>query len=487
MSVSTTKHILNLIKKDVIDSNNYYLVAGGLTPWVDEGSPPPVVYSTNQINKTYREMLYGKRIDDLDIAFLIKRVTWVTGIVYAEYNADNTDTDNFFIINGLNSVYKCIKNAGGTPSTIEPTSMTSNFIQTSDGYVWKYMFTVSANDLLKFGSLSFIPVTANNAVISAAVPGTIDNIAVTNGGNNFITNSGRILQVMSNTTFRIDETASPATNIYKNSSLFILSGGGAGTLRYISESSSNSSGVYISLTSPAPGILVNSNYVISPKVIATGDGSGVTAYSNVAANGTITDITVLTPGTNYTYLNVSVTTANNYGSSNVSFSSTISPKNGHGSDPALELKSSQLGVYGAFGDGGYKFPDTDLTYRQFSLLYQPNTSSSSSDISYGTFLTTTATFTVGETVIGSNTSANGIVLSSNSTYLSLYYASGNFANGETIVGQTSGISSVITNPLNKDTIRNSGDLLYYFNSTPINRVDNKSEKIRFIINLEDTV
>ena len=54
-----------------------------------------------------------------------------------------------------------IENGRPTPSTIEPTATTTTAgapAALADGYVWKYMYTISAAEALKFVTTGYIPV-----------------------------------------------------------------------------------------------------------------------------------------------------------------------------------------------------------------------------------------------------------------------------------------------------------------------------------------
>jgi hypothetical protein len=95
----------------------------------------------------------------------------------------------FFVITDQNNVYKCIHNGfspnfpNGTPSTIKPSvTDTSGTFKTSDGYIWKYMFSCERDVYSKFQTSNYIPVTPNTEVIENSIPGTIDNIVLMNGG-----------------------------------------------------------------------------------------------------------------------------------------------------------------------------------------------------------------------------------------------------------------------------------------------------------------
>lgn len=72
------------------------------------------------------------------------------------------DLRPFYVITDEMKVYKCLDNNSGAVSTVKPISVISSSAYPSvlaDGYVWKYMFTVSTANLDKFYTSNWIPVT----------------------------------------------------------------------------------------------------------------------------------------------------------------------------------------------------------------------------------------------------------------------------------------------------------------------------------------
>ena len=93
-------------------------------------------------------------------------------------------------MNSHYQVYKCIYNGespsypNGRASTVEPTGNSTTIIESSaDGYRWKYMYTITISDYIKFVSSDFIPVKNDSAVNSAAVDGAIEQLLIDNRGS----------------------------------------------------------------------------------------------------------------------------------------------------------------------------------------------------------------------------------------------------------------------------------------------------------------
>lgn len=241
----------NFIKSVSDNRNSYYCFVGKADPWLDANGDidDTAVIDANtsiaQIEQSvYQNMVFGKLLTNNDISFMTKRYNWSNGSVYARY--DNNDPDlyskNFYVINDTNDVYKCIyngygpNNPNGKPSLIKPTAKpTRGNFQTSDGYIWKYMFTCEPTAYLNFQTSNYIPVTPNNDVINNAVPGTIDNIVITNAGNNYqVYETGFLKTFVNNYVVELPSTSSPYDNYYTNSSIYLKTGFGAGQIRQIS-------------------------------------------------------------------------------------------------------------------------------------------------------------------------------------------------------------------------------------------------------------
>jgi hypothetical protein len=120
----------------------------------------------------------------------------------------------------------------------------------------------------------------------------------------------------------------------------------------------------------------NVQYIVSPTVTISGDGTGATAYAVVNTTpGTIFEITEIVPinvGQDYTYANVSITTSSSYGNGAVA-TAVVAPVTGHGGDPYTELGARNLGIAFDFGSASeevYKFPNYG-TYRRAGIIKNP--------------------------------------------------------------------------------------------------------------------
>lgn len=179
-------------------NTNLYLVYGRTIPWANDSLPPTPNTSVATEYEIWNNMIGGKRITGNEMRHVIPRYNWSTDTKYIAYDHMNpnlyADNVRFYVITQDFNVYKCLSNNYSSNSTVEPTSInTTTVTQTSDGYVWKYMYTLSEEEKLNFTSSSYIPVKTIGSndgstqwlVQTNAVEGEIDAIVVTAGGTGY--------------------------------------------------------------------------------------------------------------------------------------------------------------------------------------------------------------------------------------------------------------------------------------------------------------
>jgi hypothetical protein len=176
--------------------DSYYIGIGKPTPWSNEFSPDIPKDSAEDDNKDYQDIYAAKRITGANVSLSIPRYDWTSGLVYTIYDESDATlyTKKYYVVNDSFDVYKCIWNNNGAQSTIKPTGNLTTIFTTADGYHWKYMYTISAADALKFASSNWIPVkrlTTNDGstqwlVQTAAIDGTINAVVMTNQGTGYV-------------------------------------------------------------------------------------------------------------------------------------------------------------------------------------------------------------------------------------------------------------------------------------------------------------
>lgn len=190
------------------DDPYVYFTFGKVDPWPDDNSPPQANASVDVYNTVWKNMIGAKNIIGSDVRLGIRRFDWAANTVYNAYDdctcsMNMNDANNkFYVVTDDWNIYKCIANNNGANSTTKPTStLTTATVETADGYVWKYMYTLTDEERLRFVTDEYIPVKTlredNGSlqwqVQSAAsnTAGSIEAIKIINPGVNYPT-SGSI-------------------------------------------------------------------------------------------------------------------------------------------------------------------------------------------------------------------------------------------------------------------------------------------------------
>lgn len=449
---------------DSVGSANsvFYMFVGKHTPFTND-SIPPTPYETvkDTVIDVYENMLYGKHITSSDVAQMVNRYNWTSGTKYAKYaHDDNTlSTKKYFVVAlnaGSYDVFKCLDNNGGVASTVQPsrlqTSADDDFYFTSDGYQWKFMYTIDQATMDKFATVTHIPVVANNAVSGNAASGAIEVISVVKGGaryNSYTSGTFQAISVGGNTLIHtIDPTAAANNDFYVNCSVKITSGSGSGEQRKIANYIVAGSTKRIVLDSPfTVQPTTSSTYEITPSVTIAGDGQGAVARALVnAVSNTIYRIEMTERGSGYSWATASVagntgilSTANALiAVTSATLQPIISPPGGHGKDPAAELNGHHIGIslkFTASESDNRVINEND--FRQIGIIRDPLFANV--EVSYADAVGTG--FEDGELIIQDNTGASGIVTYVTQNEVRMSNVHGFFVTGNTsyrlLRGQTS--------------------------------------------------
>jgi hypothetical protein len=545
MSVSNTA-VFTLRRNLWVLSERYlnkpsYIFGAKSTPWPNDNEPPMVDNSVNEFDyKINNEMLFGKYISMGFSRLMIPRYDWQYAEIYDRYDHEDPDLFNkrFYVMTpeaGVYNVFKCLNNNNGALSTQQPllaeTAPDDVYYSTSDGYQWKYMYTIDSVSFNRFSTADYIPVIPNSAVTSNAINGAIETYVIDSGGANYnsytngyfteiavggnnqffgIQGPDTTVLTVSSNTYQIGEvvtqiyggvtangivvsqTTANATaiflnlrsvnnifnpganvvvgantanqsvvydstspdvssnnNFYNGCSIYIASGTGAGQIGKISQ--------YLVIGNARRILLANafvnnpdltSKYIISPRVQITGDGTGATALSSVDPNTKqIKTIEVINRGQNYTYANVTI--FGNTGSAfitanNATVRAVLSPRGGHGYDPASELNAQQICFSATFtGTEGGKLSGTGSEYRRVGIIVSPQYANVL--VSFSNTGASQALFAAGTYVYGSNSGAVGTVTnfySSNST-IKMSNVTGVFVSGDLLTSKYSNGVSIV--------------------------------------------
>lgn len=477
----------------------------------DANPPTPVDSYQDTYYDIWRGMISLKKIQASDVSFVIPRYNWSNNTLYTQYTDTNENLANavFYVMTTDYNVYKCIDNNRGANSVVKPTGTSTSIISTSDGYRWKYMYTVSGANVLKFLNNDWIPVqtlssnngTAQWTVQQNAANGAIHHIYVVANGKNYLSTTNTFAAVSNSTTLKLAPTASSANDIYNGSGIFISSGLGSGQLRkIINYAGSNNTITVNTAFTVVPN--TSSQYIISPLVTVRGDSGGTansrcTAYVSNTFGGQVRKITVISPGLSYSTANVTITA--NVGSGATS-KAVISPLNGHGSDAVDELYGDNVMIdLRITGNESNTFP-TNNDFRVIGVLHSPllanGSAANSSVIDQTTRITVNAStgdFTTDEVVVGQTSGAKARLVyfaNTNSaktqgvlkvTNVVRNGTGGNFRPGETVQGQTSTITANVVSVTKPALKPYSGLIIYNENRTSIVRAEDQTEDIKIIV------
>ena len=208
-------------------SNSYYAFIGlpnasdYQSDW--NTNPPAPLDSLDQSNDYYDTMLALKKINSSDITQVIRKVSWKSGTTFDMWRNDITINNpslpsnlsdiyaaNFYVVNSEFRVYICLYNNAspendfrGSPSLDEPnfTDLEPREAGSSgDGYIWKYLYTITPNQIIKFDSTKYVPVPSDWYTKSTYAP--IRENATTSGQIKIVTIRNRGVGVgPANTTY----------------------------------------------------------------------------------------------------------------------------------------------------------------------------------------------------------------------------------------------------------------------------------------------
>lgn len=181
-------------------SSSMYIGISKPSAWTNELIPETPIDSSSYNVADIREWMAAKRLTTSDTVLAVPRYNWASGTVYDVYDDGDVNLFNkkFYVLTDELKLYKCVyKPTAASQSTSKPTATpTTGFVTTGDGYVWKYMLTLPAATAARFLTDLWIPVkeiteddsSGSNQwqVQQGATPGTIDSIALENGGSGYV-------------------------------------------------------------------------------------------------------------------------------------------------------------------------------------------------------------------------------------------------------------------------------------------------------------
>jgi len=289
-------------------ANAYYSFIGLPNPTdiqSDWDSDPPSPKDNFEEEDSYWDTMVAlKKINSSDVRQVVPRRKWSSGTTYDMYRNDYSRTNTaavsgatnlyaatYFVLNTDYRVYECLQNGtdpdnpNGKPSLDEPTftDLEPRSAGTSgDGYIWKYLYTIKPSDIVKFESTDYIPVPADWETSS-------DNAAVR---DNAVDGSIKIVTI------------------------------------------SNA------------GVGIGTADAVYTKVPIKGNGSAAECTVTINSSSQVSDVTVSTQGSGYTYGSVDLVAGGvPTGTTRPVLDVVISPPGGHGKNIYRELGAYNVLLY----------------------------------------------------------------------------------------------------------------------------------------------
>ena len=332
----------NFVESFFDDKNSYYVTVGLPNPAITgfgrtttwNTSPPAPIDNFQYTSHSGDVMMFGKKVSSSNVKRLIRRIDYVQGDRYEMYrhdysilnpspltNASRLYDAKYYVMNEDYRVYVCIENGSsgenpkGVPSQDQPTFTDlepTKAGNSGDGYIWKYLFSVSPSDIIKFDSTEYITVP-----------------------NNW--ESSTDAEILS-----LREAADSSVNENQIKTVYIEDSG--------------------------------SNYAngLGQEMDIIGDGTGAKVRVDVVG-GKITNTVVTTGGKGYTYAMVDLGKINSSAAiagTTAHLIPIIPPSKGHGYDVYKELGTDKVLVYARFDGNDKDFP-TDTTFAQVTILKNP--------------------------------------------------------------------------------------------------------------------
>jgi len=519
-SAITTKTSYNNAKK-IVDSVingdvNFYAYIGRPQPWNPTNEIPPNV--TNDLSAEYDvwyDMTAMKKVVEKDITLGFLKISWTQNTVYDEY-AHDKDLSNlqFYVYTDEKKVYKCISNNNGAASTQKPIHTTANITKTSDGYKWKYMFTLSDSLIRKFAVGEYLPISSDSFIQSQASVGAIDHLKLVSGGSGYALNAS----ADNETEIPIyilgdgDENSSATCNL-------IVSGGviqGASILNagsdYPYAPESNVPIMIRQITSTgavetAFGTAITGTAGQVLEIVIVKGGSGYTAgtafvvqsscygYGETdSVTGTITNVEVAPSRSGLNFRKARAVVVAN-GITEAVIEPIISPFIGHGASPERELlaKYVLINLNFAYDEGQGDFT-IENDFRRIGLIENP--------LNFGTDTLATArtlnakqtleignisgSFLEDDIIYGQTTGATGIHVDLIDGKYIRYIKDDNTLSNNIDFGieqiiSASGATANVIQIINPEVEPYSGDILFINNRTPIDRTSNQIETVTLVL------
>ena len=318
--------------------SNYYYFIGKVQPWTTPTSPDTPLTTQTYEQQTRNFIIATKKIQVLDVSYVVPRIDWTSGRVYDQFDGDYSSsypastgatslkTAQFYVLTTDFNVYKCIFNNNGIPSTSKPTGIDATTTTTADGYIWKYLYTIPLSLRNRFLTEDYMPV--QKSVLNPFYSnGEIDRIIIDNYGSGYLGNAevtlsvngvfgsgtgnsiANIVPVFNTAGQFVDVIIRNAGNNYVSANISITDNAGTGTGFYNTASIANLIPVLYNTAVDRvlivdPGINYSSN--VQTTAVLTGDGANASLLPFVNEAGEVEDIIIVNRGDGYTFVDIEI-------------------------------------------------------------------------------------------------------------------------------------------------------------------------------------
>ena len=321
----------------------------GIYRYGTENEPPLPLDNQEEKYDVYDDIIAAKRITDEYARAVVRRYNWDLSAnpKFDMWKPDYSATPagggqigkatatgatsiadaKFYVMNSNYEVFKCLyngenpSNPAGQNATQEPLTTSGNYSNgvfresQGAGYVWKYMYTLPTDDVLRFLSSDFLPVVlptnaSRIATEAAAVDGAIDVVVVKDAG-----------------------TGLPAAQTLYTA---VRGDGSGGVVEVVVNAGGN--------IDSASVVIPGSGYSYASISVADGNLYGDQGLSNgVASPNAVASIEPIIP-----------------------------PKGGHGADMELELNAKRVmtNIRLTYAEGSGDFP-VDNDFRRIGIIKDP--------------------------------------------------------------------------------------------------------------------
>jgi len=511
-------NLSGIFNRVTLGQDLYYLGIGRSEPWENDLQPPQPTVAPQDSLRVRHGLQSIKRI--VDVTPCAPRYNWKAGETFVAYDDADADlhTKQYYVINQNNfNVYICLK-AGAGSSTVEPLGVDDNGtgVQTdqgiaqpvlgADGYIWKYLYTISAVDAQKYLTNDFMPVFRNEFVAANATAGQIFDVVLTEQGAGY--GSTPTISITGNGTGAA-ATATISGGVITNIAITNYGSGYTYAKVAISGGSPTTPAIANAVVSPTSlgreieGVEVvsgGSSYTNGSLALdINGDGTGATATATVVGGSIQNSVVIDTPGYGYTEAKAIPTfsTAGTEAELNVQYTTA---KGGFGYNPLLELNAYFL-MFNIVLEGDENPVDgfngdfiPANNYRQLTIIKNPLKGSPASGFTETTGIALeshtvqpSGTWVLDDVITGASSGAKAIIDYYDANTETLYYHQNDdtgfvdFSDGEALTGTGVSAGTIATSNTPGEFDKYSGTVLYLENRVAVSRAPDQTEDIKLVI------